>query len=261
MESMNLSPKGGPKLRDEVVSMNPQKRHLQTTKGTGVAVHQGVHLTVDSHDSLMEPGEDVTEEIKEQHGRGKERGRKENQVPVRIHKVPPLERTEIQCIKPGNSKGKKLQQEAHIYTCTPLTYTHMHTHAHPSHTHVHTHTCVLSYTHKRAHGHTCTHTHIHSHKCICSHTHTNNLPTYTHSHVHPPTHTHTHTHRKDIWFDDVELEMVDGEPVLKRPHVESTHVPSVTRSDERYIHTVHMYDTSLQLAGYLNINVQMGLLF
>ena len=194
MESMNLSPKGGPKLRDEVVSMNPQKRHLQTTKGTGVAVHQGVHLTVDSHDSLMEPGEDVTEEIKEQHGRGKERGRKENQVPVRIHKVPPLERTEIQCIKPGNSKGKKLQQEAHIYTCTPLTYTHMHTHAHPSHTHVHTHTCVLSYTHKRAHGHTCTHTHIHSHKCICSHTHTNNLPTYTHSHVHPPTHTHTHTH-------------------------------------------------------------------
>ena len=55
--------------------------------------------------------------------------------------------------------------------------------------------------------------------------------------------------------------MVDGEPVPKRPHVESTRVPLVTGSDERYIHTVHMYDTSLQLAGYLNINVQMGLLF
>jgi len=70
MESMNLSPKGGPKVRDEVVSMNPRTRHLQTTKGTGVAVHQGAHLAVDSHYPLMEPGEGVTEEIKEQHGRG-----------------------------------------------------------------------------------------------------------------------------------------------------------------------------------------------
>ena len=112
VESMNLSPKGGPKVRDEVVSMNPQKRHLQTTKGTGVAVHQGAHLTVDSHDSLVEPGEDVTEECKEQHGRGKVRGRKEDQVQVRRRKVPPHERTEIQCTKPGNLKGKKLQQEA-----------------------------------------------------------------------------------------------------------------------------------------------------
>ena len=34
----------------------PQKRHLQTIKGTGVAVHQGAHLTVDSHYPLMEPG-------------------------------------------------------------------------------------------------------------------------------------------------------------------------------------------------------------
>jgi len=56
VESMNVSTKGGPKVRDEVVSMNPQKRHLQTTKGTGVAVHQGAHLTVDSHYQLMEPG-------------------------------------------------------------------------------------------------------------------------------------------------------------------------------------------------------------
>jgi len=112
VDSMNLSPKGGPKVRDEVVSMNPQKRHLQTTKGTGVAVHQGAHLTVDSHDSLVEPGEDVTEESKEQHGRGKVRSRKEDQVQVRRHKVPPHERTEIQCTKPGNLKGKKTQQEA-----------------------------------------------------------------------------------------------------------------------------------------------------
>jgi len=109
---VNLSPRGGPKVRDEAVSMNPQKRYLQTTKGTGVAVHQGAHLTVDSHDSLVEPGEDVTEESKEQHGRGKVRGRKEDQVQVRRRKVPPRERTEIQCTKPGNLKGKKFQQEA-----------------------------------------------------------------------------------------------------------------------------------------------------
>ena len=82
------------------------------------------------------------------------------------------------------------------------------------------------------HTHSCTHKHI-------PHTHT-------HSHVHPS----PHTHRKDIWFDDVELEMVDGEPVPKRPHIESTHVPLVTGSDERYIHIVHMCVTSLQLTGY-----------
>jgi len=49
--------------------------------------------------------------------------------------------------------------------------------------------------------------------------------------------------------------MVDGEPVPKRPHVESTRVPLVTGSDKRYIHIVYMCDT-LKGSIHLNIDVQ-----
>ena len=50
--------------------------------------------------------------------------------------------------------------------------------------------------------------------------------------------------------------MVDGEPVPRRPHVESTRVPLVTRSDERYLHTLHMCDTSLQSLVTLTLEHQ-----
>jgi len=108
---VNLSPRGGPKVRDEAVSMNPQKKVSSNYKGyrcscaSGCSPHSGTRITCGT-------GEGVTKECKEQHGRGKVRGRKEDQVQVRRRKVPPRERTEIQCTKPGNLKGKKLQQEA-----------------------------------------------------------------------------------------------------------------------------------------------------
>ena len=51
---------------------------------------------------------------------------------------------------------------------------------------------------------------------------------------HSNTHTHTHTHRKDIWFDDVDIEMVEGEPVPKKPCLEPTRASLVTGNDKRY---------------------------
>jgi len=77
----------------------------------------------------------------------------------------------------------------------------------------------------------------------------------THKHTLTCAPTHTYMHRKDIWFDDVDLEMVDGEPVPKRPCIESTRVPLVTGSDKRYIHIVYMCDT-LKGSIHLNIDVQ-----
>ena len=115
-----------------------------------------------------------------------------------------------------------------------------------------TQTHALSYTHKHAYMDTQVHplTHIHTHKYICSLTPTITIHPHTHILTCTPTYTHTYMYRKDIWFDDVELEIVDGEPVPKRPHVESTRVPLVTGSDKRYIHIVHVCVTSLQLTGY-----------
>jgi len=128
----------------------------------------------------------VTEECKEQHGRGKVRGRKEDQVQVRRHKVPPRERTEIQCTKPGNLKGKKLQQDAvgrrttlkrfvlvtHCNTSGPSRIwclpppqpllSHIHIRVH-----MHIHMCIHT-----PHIYTCTHTHIHTQIPMNIHTHT-----------------------------------------------------------------------------------------
>jgi len=97
--------------------------------------------------------------------------------------------------------------------------------------------------------HPLTHIHTHKYTYVLAHQQSQSTHTHIYSRVHPPT--HTYMYRKDIWFDDVELEMVDGEPVPKRPHVESTRVPLITGSDKRYIHVhIDTRATSLQLTGY-----------
>ena len=49
----------------------------------------------------------------------------------------------------------------------------------------------------------------------------------------------THTHRKDIWFDDVDIEMVEGEPVPKKPRLEQTRTSLVTGGDKRCSEKYH----------------------
>ena len=111
-ESVDLKPKQGPKVSSKLAATDSRKRPLQTAKGTGLAAHQGAHFSVDSRKSLTHPGEHAVEERKNEHGRGRLRGRKEDRAQSRSHKVPSSERTETQSMKPGSSKGRKLQQEA-----------------------------------------------------------------------------------------------------------------------------------------------------
>ena len=111
-ESVDLIPKQGPKVSSELAATGTRKRPFQTAKGTGLAAHQGAHFSVGSRKSLTHPGEHAFEERKNEHGRGRLQGRKEDRVQGRSHKVPSSERTETQSMKPGSLKGKKLQQEA-----------------------------------------------------------------------------------------------------------------------------------------------------